>query len=347
MKVSILTYHDEDNYGATLQAYATYKAIEQLGHQPEFIDLKLPNEEGLISRIVLSLKKIRFNRFREHFFLRKTVAYHSIEELRQNPPQSDIYLIGSDQTWNPEISKDLALAYWLDFGADSIRRISYAASFGKAIWEDSIYAPTEKVAALLKRFSTVLVREDTAVDICKEVFGINASQVVDPVLLFGDYKEIIGEVKVDKNKAVVYKLINCVDFYDKVRTFAEKKRMQVHSIGSLRRLKGYVCKYPVGVEGWMKEFATANSIFTDSFHGTVLSLILNKQFVVYVDNPRRSTRIISLLTALELQNRIYMPNDKQTTLEDIINTPIDYQRVNKTLGILRDKSWELLRESIN
>ena len=108
-----------------------------------------------------------------------------------------------------------------------------------------------------------------------------------------------------------------------------------------------MCKYPVGVEGWMKEFATANTIFTDSFHGTVLSLIFNKQFVVYVDNPRRATRIISLLTNLGLQNRVYMPNDKEKSLEDIINSPIDYQLVNKILCILREKSWELLRDSIN
>ena len=346
MKVSILTYHDEDNYGATLQAYATYKAIEQLGHQPEFIDLKLPNKGGLVNKIVFFIKRLRFNRFRNRFFLRKTAAYHSLEELRQNPPLSDVYLIGSDQTWNPEISKDLALAYWLDFGADSIKRISYAASFGKAIWEDSIYAPTEKVAALLKRFSRVLVRENTAVDICKEMFGVNAQQVVDPVLLFDDYKEVIGDVQVDKNKVIVYKLVNSTDFYDKVLTFTKKNGQQVHSIGSLRRLKGYVCKYPVGVEGWMKEFATANTIFTDSFHGTVLSLIFRKQFVVYVGDPKRLTRIKSLLASLGLENRICSSEVSEEALEEIINTSIDYSEVTTKLNKLRENSWTLLKNSI-
>ena len=42
MKVSILTYHWEDNYGATMQAYATYRAVKESGHTPEFIDLRLP-----------------------------------------------------------------------------------------------------------------------------------------------------------------------------------------------------------------------------------------------------------------------------------------------------------------
>lgn len=69
MKVSIITYHDEDNYGATLQAYATYRAVKELGYTPEIINLHMAHHESLFTKIIFSLKRYRFNRFREKFFI--------------------------------------------------------------------------------------------------------------------------------------------------------------------------------------------------------------------------------------------------------------------------------------
>ena len=55
MKVSIITYHDEDNYGATLQAYATYKAVNEVGHEPEIVDLHMAHKKSLPTKIVFGL----------------------------------------------------------------------------------------------------------------------------------------------------------------------------------------------------------------------------------------------------------------------------------------------------
>ena len=105
MKVSIITYHDEDNYGATLQAYATYRAVKELGYTPEIINLHMAHRESIPSKIVFSLKRYRFNRFRSKFMPNKTRIYKSLQELQKMPPKSNVYLVGSDQTWNPVISK--------------------------------------------------------------------------------------------------------------------------------------------------------------------------------------------------------------------------------------------------
>ena len=122
MKVSIITYHDEDNYGATLQAYATYRAVNELGHTPEIINLHMKHKDSLPSKILFALKRHRFNSFRNKYMPNKTKVYTSVEELRKDPPRSDVYLVGSDQTWNPTISKEFALAYFLDFGKDTQKR---------------------------------------------------------------------------------------------------------------------------------------------------------------------------------------------------------------------------------
>ena len=135
MKVSILTYHWEDNYGATMQAYATYRAVKESGHTPEFIDLRLPYAPSLKSRLVFGLKRYRFNNFRKKHFKNLTdKTYRSVEELRRNPPASDCYLVGSDQTWNPQIGKKLLPAFFLTFGDDSVRRVTYATSIGLNDW---------------------------------------------------------------------------------------------------------------------------------------------------------------------------------------------------------------------
>ena len=156
MKVSIITYHDEDNYGATLQAYATYKAVASLGYEPEIINLHMAHRQSLRTLLLFSLKRFRFNSFRRKVFKNCTPLYHSVDELRANPPASDVYLVGSDQTWNPTISKADAMAYFLDFGKPETKRVSYASSFGHAVWEDTEFAKKDYVKKLLSRFSDIM-----------------------------------------------------------------------------------------------------------------------------------------------------------------------------------------------
>lgn len=298
MKVSILTYHWEDNYGATMQAYATYRAIKELGHSPEFIDLRLPYNPSLKSRLVFGLKRMRFNSFRKKYFKNLTSkTYWSVEELRNNPPESDCYLVGSDQTWNPQIGKKLLPAFFLTFGDDNVKRVSYATSIGLNKWEVSPYISNEEIKESLKKFDRILLREDSAIKIAKDFFEADAVQVIDPVLLFPKYSELTGDIK-PSNEIITYKLINDEGFYEMAGEMAKKMNLPIRSIGSVRKPSGYRASYPEKVEDWIKRFAEASYVVTDSFHGTVFSLLYHTPFVIYIGNPSRATRIVSLLTNL-------------------------------------------------
>lgn len=346
MKVSLITYHDEDNYGAILQAYATYKALISIGVEAEVIDFRMPHKQNLLSKIIFSLRRYRHQSFRSKFLDRRTRIYNSLEELRSDPPKSDCYLVGSDQTWNPEISQEHAMTYFLDFGEDNVKRISYAASIGLDQWKEDRNAPTEKVKIALAKFNSILVREKQAVEICKNVFNVEAQQVVDPVLLFNSYPELTGYYKTETGKMVVYKLIKNMDFYNKSKIIADHFDMHRVSVGSVRKLKGIQCPYPESVDNWVKQFATAELVFTDSFHGTILSLLYHKPFVIYVGDPKRVSRLTSILSEVGLLDRICTSDHSAEHLIKVAKSPIDWGFVDQRLLALREKSYEMLKVAI-
>jgi hypothetical protein len=346
MKVSLITYHDEDNYGAILQTYATYNALKKLNVDVEIIDYRMQHKQSLLSLLLFAIRRYRHQSFRNKYFDSRTRIYNSLDELRADPPISDCYIVGSDQTWNPEISKEHALAYFLDFGGDKVRRVSYAASIGLDQWKEDTNAPTEKVKRALAKFHSVLVREKQAVEICKSIFDIEAHQVVDPVLLFNDYSELIGNYNTEKGKMVIYKLINNQDFYNKSKIIADYFEMHRVSVGSIRKLKGIRCPYPESVENWVKQFATAELVFTDSFHGTILSLLYHKPFVVYVGDPKRVSRLTSILSEVGLLNRICTADDSVEHLIEVAKSPVDWSYVDKKINSIRLTSFDKLRAAL-
>lgn len=347
MKVSILTYHREDNYGAVMQAYATCKAIELLGHQPEFIDLRLPEvKKSVLSKLVFWKKHYRFNRFRKKFFKSETpVTYHSLPELQANPPQSDCYLVGSDQTWNPLIAKKLLRAFFLDFGDKRTRRISYATSIGMKYWPTLEQFTNAEIRELLLQFDKILLREKTATEIAKNLWGVDTEKVIDPVLLFPSYPELIGHPE-ESNEIIVYKLVNDPKFYEYAKALSQEMKLPIRSIGSVRRPKGFRSSYPEKIEKWIRRIATAKLVLTDSFHGTVFALLYQRPFIVYVGNPARVTRLEELLRDLGLQDRILLQDATMESFNCLVDTPIEWSEVNSKLNILREHSLSKLRLSL-
>lgn len=330
-----------------MQAYATYRAIESLGHTPEFIDLRLPYNPPLKSRIVFALKRYRFNGFRKKYFKNLTHrTYWSVDDLKNDPPKSDCYLVGSDQTWNPKIGKELLPAFFLTFGDETIRRISYATSIGLNQWERSPFISDEAIRTALTKFHDILLREDSAVKICKDRFLADAKQVIDPVLLFKNYSELTGEI-IPSNEIITYKLINDEGFYEIASNFAKKINLPIRSIGSVRRPKGYRASYPESIQNWISRIAAASYVITDSFHGTVFSLLYHRPFIVYVGDPQRVTRIESLLKRLNLEERII---SKGATSDDIIRLSekkINWDDIDENLERLRKESLILLKSALS
>lgn len=345
MKIALLTYFAADNYGATLQAYATIKAFEKCGHEVELVNFVIPEVfPSFAKRMMLYPKHLKFKLFRKKHFPRLTRSYNTLSELQSDPPKADCYLVGSDQTWNPDISCQMAQGFFLAFGDQNIIRASYASSFGKDKWEDTKWINSEDVKRLLSNFDFVSVRETSGLKLLKENFGVkDTTQVLDPVLLFDDYPELTGKITLS-DEIVLYKLVNSAEFYSKCRKIGNQMSLPLHSIGSIRRIKGVRCGYPESLEAWIRRIAGARYVITDSFHGTVISLLYRKQFVSCIAKPERVTRLKSLLDILGLSDR-FMPIDNDyKSIVAKLQEPIDYNSVHEKLTNLREQSFRYIHK---
>lgn len=346
MKVALLTIYNVINYGAELQAYATCRVLEKLGCDVELIDLRLNYSKApLLSRILYWKQNHSFKMFRRFAFPKKTCRYQSLEALKQNPPIADLYLVGSDQVWNTDITREIASAFFLDFGADSIKRASYASSFGSEEWKGKPEI-TRIALKRLKEFVGVSVREQSGLEILKNKFGIESVLVLDPTMLFDGYSALAGEVK-QKNEIVCYKFIQNDDFFSVGRYISSKLQSPIRILNSNNRVhRGYKYNYPSGVKEWVKSIAESSFVLTDSFHGLAFSIIYRKQFIVFVANPNRIGRLQNLLEMLGLEDRLYYSYD-DIYANDNWKKTIDYAMVETKLNELRKKSWNFLYKIIN
>lgn len=127
MKIALLTIWHECNYGAELQAYATVKILQNLGHKVEMIDIRLSDcRKGNINQKIFNIVCGITPGYRKFInfwkkYIPVTRRYNSIDKLQKRPPVADVYLVGSDQVWNPELTKEFSLLYFLNFGDNNIK----------------------------------------------------------------------------------------------------------------------------------------------------------------------------------------------------------------------------------
>lgn len=348
MKIALITIWHERNYGAELQAYATIKLFQGLGHEIEMINIRLEDLYPLsIKRIVgncLRLISPSEKHFRSFWnkYIPKTRRYRSLMELRENPPKADCYLVGSDQVWNPVLTKELTPAYFLDFGDENIKRFSFASSFGTAEWTQIQY--TDKIRSWLSRFNFVTCRETSGVALLKDVFNINSHVVVDPTLLLADYSEIVSH-KTKKNTLVYYPLNEDYELEYYSKNLALKLGLQPINNKESSYLFSKIEWKRVSIEKWVENIATSSFVITRSFHGMVFCLIYHKQFVVLAGKNGRGTRLKSLLSLVGLEHRYFESIDDLDS-----NKPweeqIDYDIVEDKIIKLRSNSMIILQKML-
>lgn len=349
MKIGVLTFHIDLNPGATLQCYATCRALKELGHEVYVIDMEHYNGNPLslsniISRIVNSGNMRRQMHFIKRYFPPFTRHYKNIEELRANPPQMDAYCIGSDQVWNPEIAGHNHMAYFLDFGDEKIKRFSYASSIGLSEWPIKNESENNRIKSLFCHYTGLAVREATAARIIMEKFGLKPQIVCDPVLLHKDYKEINPNSE-ESNEIACYLFRRPQELLDVLLNIASEMGRPIRMVTSMKPIKGFVHTTNKDVPSWLGYMTNSFFNVTDSFHGTVVSLLYHRPFAVVYKDDGRSSRISDLLKTAGLADRLFFKVDNFRESK-IWEKSIDWNDVDTRLESYRAKSWEYLRNTL-
>jgi len=377
-KIGILTLPLHSNYGGLLQAFALQKTLENMGHKVLLIDGKAVHKTRL--RKILSLfrqyilkiikgspvvqpdwttlkeKEIigqHTSRFvREHIKttdkLASVINFKAIEKY-----QFDAYVVGSDQVWRPQYTPSIA-NYFYDFLAsvDNVKRIAYAASFGVDDWR---FTPrqTEICARLAKKFDAVGVREDSGIVLCKEKLGIDSVKTLDPTLLLSKdvYEGLVHTDDISKPRGNMFAYV--LDTSEGNNAIIKKASevlgmtpfiiMPKKNMAELTKdnIDSYV--FPPVTE-WINGFMNAEFVVTDSFHGTLFSIIFNKPFISIGNKRRGLSRFTSILEMLGLKDRLVLSIEDLT--DGLLTSQIDYVGVNKILDIKRKKSIEFLTSAL-
>lgn len=344
-KVALITFHSALNYGAALQTYATCRALIEMGYDVELVNVDINPQRGLIYNMALALKRWRFASFRTKYYPSQTKLYKTMDELRKNPPIADYYMVGSDQTWNVEITHNMKGAFFLDFGDKSIPRIAFSVSFGGNKWILK-NGESEYIKNCVKNIQAISVRETSGLSICKKEFQREVAITLDPTLLHARYEELTGRFE-ENNNIVTYRIARDSKYDSFVVKLAKTMEKDVLPLGSIRPIKGCKYAYPQRVENWIKAIGGAGLVVTDSFHGLAFSILYGRQFVVFVGNVGRIDRIKTLLHHLGLEDRLWADTEYDVDrIIELANKKIDYVRVWERLALLRKESLEYLANSL-
>lgn len=360
-KAGIITIVDLTNYGNRLQNYAVSEVLKKKGIASETLNFvecspstRVMCEIKQAFRAVpfiydmtlfimgkKSLKKKRigcFNKFSRKYLPVKIFCVDEKDDLKRLQNKYDYFVIGSDQIWNPEYGH--AKKQDFAFFAKEEQKICFSPSFGVS----SIKKEYQKeIAKSLSGIPNISVRESTGIDIVKELSGKNAEVLIDPTMMLSadEWRKIKENPEVDMGKKYIlsYFIGKRTKEHDiKIKEWKEKYGLEEYKLLDEQDIKLY-CANP---GEFISLIEHAEIVCTDSFHGSVFSILFGKPFVVFQrngDGGRTSSRLDTLLGTFALTKR-YVHNIEEADL-----FACDYAESYKILEKEREKVDKFLNKS--
>lgn len=369
--VGIMSMQRIINYGSFLQAYGLKSILEELGCNVQFVDYhteapviceNVDNTNNIMRKLkkgieVFKIKssfkqKILFIKYKQSFS-KKYMKILNIDEKMNYNPLLDVLIIGSDEVFNC-IQKNSNVGYSLElFGKsnNANKLISYAASFGNTTLDKlKRYNKDSEIAEQLKKFDAISVRDENSGGIVKTLAGIDPVYNLDPVLVY-DYInkcEHIPKMNIKEKYLIVYAYLGRITHYEAVyiEEYARKRKLKIYTIGGVQECGDkFIDCSPFEV---LSYFKGAEEIITDTFHGSIFSIITKKKFVTIVrksvaDNYGNEEKISDLLGRLDLRDRMVTNIDD---IGEIMNKTIDYDGVDKILEEQRKQAYKYLQEML-
>lgn len=385
-KIGLAINYDYPDYGGMLQAYATYYKLKKLGYEPEA--LNIDNLAGSIKKRKIKYfaknildfsivkekwqivsKKLRIKLDKE-FGRNMTTRYKAFEsfckekfctskvfadwnDISKSCHSYKAVVVGSDQLWLPSnIEGDY---YTLNFVPDTVKKIAYATSFGVA---EIPKAQEQKADVYLNRINFLSAREESGKKIIKRFTGRDVPLVCDPALLLDsdEWDETATPDRIIKEPYIFCYFMGNNPWQRKF--VLELKKKTGCKVVSLLHLDQYIASdedyvdeapYDVSPADFVNLVKNADYVCTDSFHGTVFSIIYGRKFFTFKRFSEKATlstntRIDTLLKRMELKERLVL---EKNTVDEMLERTIDFDVVHDRLVEFRKDSLKYLVDSIN
>lgn len=369
MHIIILTHPFYGNYGGMLQAFALQKALA-FKELPSLICryysypvIPFPKRMACVLNdwVQTGIKFFFPHWGRKHIpqryffeqgknFLNRYVKSVPYNEALKS---GGAWVVGSDQVW-----RSAYVAHWGGLPFFFLARlpreireksIAYSASFGTDEW-DATQDDIVTCASLAREFKAISVREQSGVGICSEQLGVGSVQMADPTLLpdievYHDLIEKERTWKPDVDYTAAYILDRTADKETLIQECKELLNTEIQHLtpnASARRLRD---RRPISVSQWLRLIRDCKYFVTDSFHGCVFAIIFNKPFVCLGNKSRGNARFESLLKTFGLSDRL-LTNPTPDELQRVIETPIDWSRVNEVQAFERKRGMDFMKEHL-
>jgi len=373
-KIAILTYHNALNYGAVFQAYA----LKEYLNRQENVEAEILNYGGVVAKyasksflfkycikhptylfnLTSRLKMMRkFNEFRKEYLEisdrllnKKDVNNKKIDKQLEN---FDAFIVGSDQVWNPNLNSG-DRTYLLDF--TDKEKYAYAASLGSF---DDKKVMDEYFKNSLDKFSGISLRENSSLDNIKKYYKDELTTCLDPVFLLDmDEWKRLYKKDIKKNASDNISQYSNADYVlyfsldmDTIKlknaavSFAKKRNLKIIFVTDNERKERYKDLEHFGVASpseLLFLMDNASYIFTNSFHGTALSVILHKEFFVET-NIASNNRILDLLENTSLEDRALLDGKFADSLDEKACS-ICWEKVDEKIDEMLKGSKEFLKK---
>ncbi len=368
--IGILTFYWADDYGAMLQTYALRRFIEKSGLETEVIPyapLRLTGRYHIVP-ITASIrgKELRYyfncwlfirnlllgasfykrkknmREFRRNYLTKESAVKHA-EKISLE--KFSCVFVGSDQVWNPKITIGFDDAYLGRMESKKgCRLVAYGASFGGARLPERECA--ELIEAVRENFAEISLREKGAADFMSRCLNRSTVNVLDPTLLLDREEwERIARKPEEEDYILLYDTEENRQMTEYIHELAEtfhKKVIQVSMPVSLKHEPGVRLKVSGGPAEFLGYVQNAWCVVTNSFHGTVFSILMEKQFLVFA-HSERNERMESLLKKLDMETRLV--NDGEKDFEHKMWEKIDWQKTRKYMERERAVSKKFINEN--
>lgn len=381
-RIGLCVCYDTKNFGSQLQVLATDRKIQEFGYETEMIRYQkrislsfaaqtLPRlfnpyfvrgkiaargKRQKIARRPQAAKNVaernaRFTRFAAEYFPNLSVPYQGWEQLkRESAKRYDAFVCGSDQLWLPgNLGSHF---YTLEFAPDDKPKIAYATSFG--VSQIPMFQ-RQRTRRYLNRFQSLSTRELRGAQIIEELTGRTAQVVCDPTLLFpaADWDRMIPEKReIQGSYIFCYFLGTNPEHRKAARELQEETGLRIvtcpfldHYVPCDERF-GDLQLFDLDAADFVNLIRHAEYVLTDSFHGSVFSILYHKRFVTFnrfgEERNSRNSRIDSLCSLLGVEGR-----RARGDIREQMDTDIDYHPVDEKLRKLRRDSLAYLETALS